>query len=94
MGSILRVCSASLLTPICDVNPQLISEKQIKFCKLNSPAFPLAQGVSRTCPLLLAPFPQSQALTILHKLQSVACAFSGRLSLWSLTLASPCSSSV
>lgn len=51
IDSILRVCSTSLLAPICDVKPQLIPEKQIKPCKLNSPAFPLAQGVSRTCRL-------------------------------------------
>ena len=86
----LRVCSASLLTPVCDVKPQLIPEKQIKCCKLNSPALPLAQGVWRTCPLAacslcLEPNPHNPP-------QAPMDAFSWQALPWSWALPFPCSS--
>lgn len=58
MDSILCcLCTASLLNSICDVKPRLIMEKQIRFCKLNSHAFPPSQGVSPWPPLRAAILP-------------------------------------
>lgn len=58
MDSILCcLCTASLVNSICDVKPRLITEKQIRFCKLNSHAFPPSQGVSPWPPLRAAILP-------------------------------------
>lgn len=60
MDSILCcLCTASLLNSICDVKPQLIMEKQIRFCKLNSLASPPSEGVSPRPPLDGAVLPSS-----------------------------------
>ena len=77
MDSILCcLCTDSLLNSICDVKPRLITEKQIRFCKLNSLAFPPSQGVSPWPPLRAAILP-SYLPTLLSQTLIITPIFTG-----------------
>lgn len=64
----LRVCSASLLTPVCDVKPQLIPENRLSAVNSILPPSLLLRVSGGLALLQLAPFAWSQTLIILPKL--------------------------